>query len=99
MHTSAGTLALENHISSHDAFLVEKLRNAGAVILGKANMTELANGMSNTMWAGYSSRGGQVLNPYGDADLLSGDPVQVQLWQLLQILQYWLLALKLMLLF
>ena len=72
MHTSAGTLALQNHISSHDAFLVEKLREAGAVILGKANMTELANGMSNTMWAGYSSRGGQVLNPYGDADLFVG---------------------------
>ncbi|MCM3757655.1 amidase family protein [Sporosarcina aquimarina] len=72
MHTSAGTLALENHISSNDAFLVEKLRNAGAVILGKANMTELANGMSNTMWAGYSSRGGQVLNPYGDANLFVG---------------------------
>ncbi|MEK3978871.1 amidase family protein [Psychrobacillus sp. FSL K6-2836] len=72
MHTSAGTLALENHISSHDAFLVEKLRNSGAVLLGKANMTELANGMSNTMWAGYSSRGGQVLNPYGDADLFVG---------------------------
>jgi len=72
MHTSAGTLALESHISSHDAFLVEKLRNAGAVILGKANMTELANGMSNTMWAGYSSRGGQVLNPYGDDNLFVG---------------------------
>lgn len=72
MHTSAGTLALENHISSHDAFLVEKLREAGAVILGKANMTELSNGMSNTMWAGYSARGGQVLNPYGDAELFVG---------------------------
>ena len=72
MHTSAGTLALENNISSNDAFLVEKLRDAGAVILGKANMTELANGMSNTMWAGYSSRGGQVLNPYGDAELFVG---------------------------
>ena len=72
MHTSAGTIALENHISSDDAFLVEKLRKAGAVILGKANMTELANGMSNKMWAGYSSRGGQVLNPYGDADLFVG---------------------------
>lgn len=72
MHTSAGTLALENHISSHDAFIVEKLRNSGAVLLGKANMTELANGMSNTMWAGYSSRGGQVLNPYGDANLFVG---------------------------
>ena len=72
MHTSAGTIALENHISDKDAFLVEKLRNAGAVILGKTNMTELANGMTTEMWAGYSSRGGQVLNPYGDANLYVG---------------------------
>lgn len=72
MHTSAGTLALENHLSIHDAFLVEKLREAGAIILGKTNMTELANGMSTKMWAGYSSRGGQVLNPYGDDDLFVG---------------------------
>lgn len=35
-------------------------------------MTELANGMSNTMWADYSSRVGQALNPYGDADLFVG---------------------------
>ncbi|WP_243521785.1 amidase family protein [Bacillus pseudomycoides] len=68
MHTSAGTIALENHRSNHDAFLVEKLRKAGAVILGKTNMTELANGMSFEMWAGYSSRGGQVINPYGSGD-------------------------------
>ncbi|OIK09840.1 amidase family protein [Bacillus sp. MUM 13] len=72
MHTSAGTIALENNISGKDAFLVKKLRKAGAVILGKTNMTELANGMSYEMWAGYSSRGGQVLNPYGDADLFVG---------------------------
>ncbi|MCZ8537086.1 amidase family protein [Paenisporosarcina quisquiliarum] len=72
MHTSAGTLALEGNVASEDAFLVQKLRDAGAVILGKSNMTELANGMSNEMWAGYSSRGGQVLNPYGDADLFVG---------------------------
>jgi len=72
MHTSAGTIALEGNIASEDAFLVQKLRDAGAVILGKSNMTELANGMSNEMWAGYSSRGGQVLNPYGDADLFVG---------------------------
>lgn len=72
MHTSAGTLALENHNSMHDAFLVEKLRKSGAIILGKTNMTELANGMSKEMWAGYSSRGGQVLNPYGDAELFVG---------------------------
>ncbi|MFS0781976.1 amidase family protein [Bacillus sp. 1P06AnD] len=72
MHTSAGTLALEQYVSAADAFLVGKLRQAGAVILGKTNMTELSNGMSSGMWAGYSSRGGQVLNPYGDAALFVG---------------------------
>ncbi|WP_274310122.1 amidase family protein [Solibacillus daqui] len=72
MHTSAGTIALENNLANQDAFLVEKLREAGAVILGKANMTELANGMSSEMWAGYSSRGGQTLNPYGDSKLFVG---------------------------
>ncbi|BBH20522.1 amidase [Paenibacillus baekrokdamisoli] len=66
MRTSAGALALENHVSSKDAFLVQKLREAGAVILGKTNMTEWANGMSSSMWAGYSSTGGQTTNPYGD---------------------------------
>ena len=72
MHTSAGTIVLENYLANQDAFLVEKLRKAGAVILGKANMTELANGMSSEMWAGYSSRGGQTLNPYGDPNLFVG---------------------------
>lgn len=61
MYTSAGTLALENHLSHTDA-----------VILGKTNMTELANGMSSEKWAGYSARGGQVVNPYGDKDLFVG---------------------------
>lgn len=65
MHTSAGTIALEHNVSNQDAFLVKKLRAAGAVIIGKANMTELANGMSFEMWAGYSARGGQTINPYG----------------------------------
>jgi len=72
MHTSAGTIALENYVANEDAFLVKKLREAGAIILGKANMTELANSMSSTMWAGYSSRGGQTLNPYGDPTLFVG---------------------------
>lgn len=72
MHTSAGALALENHISEKDAFLVKKLREAGAVIMGKTNMTEWANGMSTSMWAGYSSRGGQTLNPYGSGELFVG---------------------------
>ncbi|MER1956859.1 MAG: amidase family protein [Solibacillus sp.] len=72
MHTSAGTIALANNLANQDAFLVKKLREAGAVVLGKANMTELANGMSSEMWAGYSSRGGQTLNPYGDPNLFVG---------------------------
>lgn len=72
MHTSAGSIALENHLASKDAFLIKKLREAGAVILGKTNMTEFANGMSSEMWAGYSSRGGQTLNPYGDSLFVGG---------------------------
>lgn len=72
MHTSAGMLALENHVSQKDAFLVNKLRDAGAIILGKTNMTELANGMSLKMWAGYSARGGQTLNPYGPGEFFVG---------------------------
>lgn len=69
MHTSAGSLALANHYASKDAHLIEKLRKAGAVILGKTNMTEWANFMSDKMTNGYSSRGGQVKNPYGAFDV------------------------------
>jgi amidase len=65
MHTSAGSLALQNHYAKKDAFIVQKLRDAGAIILGKANMTEWANFMAYDMPNGFSSRGGQVLNPYG----------------------------------
>ncbi|WLD93234.1 amidase family protein [Alkalihalobacillus sp. AL-G] len=65
MHTSAGSVALESHYAVHDATIVRKLRDAGAVIIGKANMTEWANFMSESMKNGYSSRGGQVRNPYG----------------------------------
>ncbi|WP_349408896.1 amidase family protein [Pseudalkalibacillus sp. SCS-8] len=65
MHTSAGSLALADHYAKEDAAIVKKLRDAGAVIVGKANMTEWANFMSTSMANGYSSRGGQVLNPYG----------------------------------
>lgn len=64
MHTSAGSLALADSFAREDAYIVTKLRKAGAVILGKANMTEFANFMTNGMPSGYSSRGGQVLNPY-----------------------------------
>ncbi|WP_025688355.1 amidase family protein [Paenibacillus zanthoxyli] len=66
MRTSAGALALAQRVSTEDAFLIRRLREAGAVILGKTNMTEWANGVSSTMWAGYSSKGGQVMHPYGE---------------------------------
>ncbi|MDC3421218.1 amidase family protein [Aquibacillus koreensis] len=65
MHTTAGSIALENHYAKEDAFVAKQLRAAGAVILGKANLTEWANFMTEGMPNGYSSRAGQVLNPYG----------------------------------
>src|SRR3989441_5440183 len=65
LHTSAGSLALGECVAPRDAFLVTRLREAGAVLLGKTNMTEWANFMTTGMPAGYSSRGGQVINPYG----------------------------------
>src|SRR5690606_28613464 len=68
MHTSCGSLALAGHYAGEGAMLVKKLREAGAVILGKANMTEWANFMSDKMTNGYSSRGGQVKSPYGQFD-------------------------------
>ncbi|MGN7388679.1 amidase family protein [Sporosarcina sp. SAFN-015] len=69
MHTSCGSIAMKNHYAGEDAFLVKKLREAGAVILGKTNMTEWANFMSDRMRNGWSSRGGQVNNPYGLFDV------------------------------
>ena len=57
--TSAGSLALVNHLPAKDAFIVQRLRDAGAVILGKANLHELASGVTS-----ISSLGGQTLNPY-----------------------------------
>jgi len=64
MHTSAGSLALADNLAPYDAHVVTRLRRAGAIILGKTNMTEFANFMGEKMPAGYSSRGGQVISPY-----------------------------------
>ena len=64
LHTSAGSLLLAGHVAAEDAPLTARLRAAGAVILGKANMTEWANFMTLGMPNGYSSRGGQVVNPW-----------------------------------
>src|SRR2546423_14088301 len=63
-HTTAGSLALAEARAKRDAALVARLRAAGAVILGKANLTEFANILAIDMPAGYSSLGGQVKNPY-----------------------------------
>src|SRR3954469_7625921 len=62
--TTAGSVALQDSIPDKDSTVVAKLRAAGAVILGKTNLTEFANFMTNGMPSGYSSLGGQVLNPY-----------------------------------
>ncbi|GGR44104.1 amidase [Deinococcus seoulensis] len=62
--TTAGSLLLRAHVPTHDAPLVARLRAAGAVILGKANMTEWANFMTVGMRNGYSSMGGQTVNPW-----------------------------------
>jgi amidase len=73
LHTSAGSVALADNYAPYDAYIVECLRKAGAIILGKANMTEFANYMSRDgMPSGYSSRGGQVLNPYNRSKTPSG---------------------------
>ncbi|MBA2620319.1 MAG: amidase [Acidobacteria bacterium] len=65
MKTTAGSLALVNAPTpKHDAFLVQQLRKAGAVILGKANLSEWANFRSTKSISGWSGRGGQTNNPY-----------------------------------
>ena len=63
MMTTAGSLALEGHHATQDAFVVKKLRAAGAVILGKTNLSEWANFRSRFTCSGWSSRGGQTKNP------------------------------------
>jgi amidase len=64
MHTTAGSLALADHRAPDDAFIVQRLRDAGAVILGKANLSEWANFRSDYSSSGWSSIGGQTRNPY-----------------------------------
>jgi len=64
MHTSAGSLALASSIASRDSFVAERLRAAGAVILGKTNLSEWANFRGRHSISGWSARGGQCRNPY-----------------------------------
>lgn len=64
MQTTAGSLAMAGNIASKDAFVVKKLREAGAIIIGKTNLSEWANFRSTQSCSGWSSRGGQTKNPY-----------------------------------
>lgn len=62
--TTAGSIALAENIPPADATIVARLREAGAIILGKANLNEFSNWMGMSMPMGYSSLGGQVVNAY-----------------------------------
>jgi amidase len=73
MPTTAGSVALEGSIPPDDAFIARKLRAAGAIILGKATLTEFANFLTNGMPTGYSSLGGYGFNPYDPRELPGGD--------------------------
>ncbi len=64
MATTAGSLALAKNTAQNDAFIVKQLREAGAIILAKTNLSEWANFRSNRSSSGWSGRGGQTRNPY-----------------------------------
>src|SRR5882757_2120943 len=74
-HTTAGSLALADAQAKRDATVTQRLRDAGAVILGKANLTEFANILALDMPSGYSSLGGQVKNPYALETNARGVPI------------------------
>ncbi len=75
MTTTAGSLALEGSVAPRDAFVVDRLRRAGAVILGKTNLSEWANFRSTKSTSGWSGRGGQVQEPVRPRS----QPVRVEL--------------------
>src|SRR6202044_3796191 len=64
MMTTAGSLALEGSIAQRDSFVAARLRAAGAVLLGKTNLSEWANMRSSHSTSGWSGRGGLTRNPY-----------------------------------
>ncbi|HEV7557793.1 MAG TPA: amidase family protein, partial [Kofleriaceae bacterium] len=64
MMTTAGSLALDGSPAAKDAFVIDKLRKAGAIILGKTNLSEWANFRGMQSSSGWSARGGQCRNPY-----------------------------------
>lgn len=73
MPTTAGSVALAGSIPPDDAFITRRLREAGAIILGKATLTEFANFIALGMPTGYSSLGGFGFNPYDPRELPGGD--------------------------
>ena len=80
MHTTAGAYALKDWQADRDSFLVTQLRDAGAIILGKNNLSEWANYTDPCMPSGFSALGGQTRNPNGPYDTLgssSGSAVAV----------------------
>lgn len=72
MPTSAGSIALQDWIPNEDAPVVRKLRNAGAIILGKTNLSEMSFYMSDLAPSGYSSKKGQTLSPFAPLRLSAG---------------------------
>ncbi len=73
--TTAGSVALADSIPTDDAFITRQLREAGAIILAKANLTEFANYLTAGMPAGYSSLGDYVYNPYDPRPAPDGRPL------------------------
>jgi amidase len=73
MPTTAGSVALAGSIPPDDAFITRRLRDAGAIVLGKGTLTEFANFIAIGMPSGYSSLGGYGLNPYDPRPLPGGD--------------------------
>lgn len=72
MPTTAGAIALKDNYAEEDSFVAEELREAGAIILGKANMSEWAYFMTQGAPSGYSGLGGQVKHPYGPDTFWAG---------------------------
>ena len=82
LHTTAGSVVLKDLYANYDAHIVKKLKDAGGIILGKTNLTEFANFISDDSPNGFSALGGQVINPYGNFDVggsSSGSAVSVAL--------------------
>jgi amidase len=72
MSTTAGAIALSKNENTEDAFIIKRLKEKGAIILGKSNLSEWAYYFCGTCPLGYSAMGGQTLNPYGRAIFESG---------------------------